>query len=474
MRHSALALFLILAPSLLLAGTIQVPADQPTIQAGIDAASAGDTVLVACGTYYEHDIEMKSGISLLSETGDSECVTIDATSSGRIMSCEDLADLTSVIGITFANGYTEEDGGGVKCHSTDLLIDSCQFIRNWAGYGGGLSCTGYSSLSVITSSFIENASDVGGAILANRSSVWINGCTFSYNSTPGFGGAIHGQSEAAFTIESSLFSFNVATWGGGISLYGSSAPVNVIGCVFERNVAEYGGGVSHHQGYGSTTVTNTTFALNSALQGGAIEWEGLWSDLSLNNCIFAYSIAGEAISCDVLNLEVICCNVYGNAGGDWVGCIDGWIEAPGNISEDPLFCNPNLGEYDLASGSPCLPLNNDCEVLIGALGEGDCSPTGVEDAPSNARVELFTFPNPFNPHLTITFVLPADAQGSLVVHDVSGRQVRVLMEGPFTLGTNEVVWNGQDDHGQNVASGVYFVRLMTGEHQESKKVVLLR
>ena len=51
--------------------TIHVPTDQPTIQAGIDAADPGDTVLIACGTYWAHDLRMRPGIVLRSEAGDS-------------------------------------------------------------------------------------------------------------------------------------------------------------------------------------------------------------------------------------------------------------------------------------------------------------------------------------------------------------------------------------------------------------------
>jgi len=74
----ALVLLAVCLASLATAAVIHVPGDQPTIQAGIDAAHAGDTVLVAGGTYYEHDIQMKSGVHLLSETGQPESVRVNA------------------------------------------------------------------------------------------------------------------------------------------------------------------------------------------------------------------------------------------------------------------------------------------------------------------------------------------------------------------------------------------------------------
>jgi hypothetical protein len=257
--------------------------------------------------------------------------------------------------------------------------------------------------------------------------------------------------------------------GAAIKCESGSSP-KILNCVLWANTASAGGAIFSENS--SPTFENCTISFNVSPNAGAAFLQ--YSDPTFENCILSHSIGGSAVFGYESNPLLTCTDVVWNEGGDWVGCIADQQNLNGNFSNTPAFCDPETGDFRLQPGSPCLPWHNDCGVLVGALGEGDCSPTGAEELPSNATVALSAFPNPFNPHLTITFALPGETQGSLVVHDVSGRLVRMLKDGQFIHGTNEVVWNGRDDHGQDVASGVYFVRLLAEEHQESKKVVLLR
>jgi len=105
----------------------------------------------------------------------------------------------------------------------------------------------------------------------------------------------------------------------------------------------------------------------------------LHSSPTLTNCMIAFSTQGEAIYCrEATSTPALsCCDVYGNVGGDWVGCIADQYGVDGNFSEDPLFCDLTIDDFTLASNSPCLPEGNDCHVLIGAHGEG-CEESPVE------------------------------------------------------------------------------------------------
>lgn len=83
-------------------------------------------------------------------------------------------------------------------------------------------------------------------------------------------------------------------------------------------------------------------------------------------------------------------------------------------------------------------------------------------------------PNPFNPTTMIRFVTPERAHVSLVVYDAAGRRVRTLLDERRDIGTHEVHWDGRDDLGAAQSSGVYFYRLQSGAHVESRKMVLLK
>ena len=83
-------------------------------------------------------------------------------------------------------------------------------------------------------------------------------------------------------------------------------------------------------------------------------------------------------------------------------------------------------------------------------------------------------PNPFNPSTTIGYRLPVEGQAEIVVYDVLGRLVRTLVSGYTQAGDHEVVWDGRDDSGRQVASGVYLYRLQAGDIVETRRMVLLK
>lgn len=109
-------------------------------------------------------------------------------------------------------------------------------------------------------------------------------------------------------------------------------------------------------------------------------------------------------------------------------------------------------------------------------------PTGVEEStplPAPARFELLNnVPNPFNPTTAIEFNLPERNVVNLSIYDISGRVVRTLLSGElvagFYTGSQAIVWNGKDDSGNNVSSGVYFYRLRADGEDQTRKMVLVR
>jgi hypothetical protein len=84
------------------------------------------------------------------------------------------------------------------------------------------------------------------------------------------------------------------------------------------------------------------------------------------------------------------------------------------------------------------------------------------------------YPNPFNPETEISYALPTDCHVKLSIYNIAGRKVKTLIDQRQTAGYKTVYWNGKDDKGKEIATGVYFYRIQAGDFSQSRKMVLLR
>ncbi len=84
------------------------------------------------------------------------------------------------------------------------------------------------------------------------------------------------------------------------------------------------------------------------------------------------------------------------------------------------------------------------------------------------------YPNPFNPTTKISFVIPKNDLVKLDIFNNIGQKVRSLLNQDYSIGIHEVIWDGKNDNGQKVSAGVYYYRLITGDIQQIRKMLLLK
>ncbi len=149
-------------------------------------------------------------------------------------------------------------------------------------------------------------------------------------------------------------------------------------------------------------------------------------------------------------------------------------------------CENQKGEITFIPPSPLSPGAHQVMVRVGNI-DGyikertwsftvtatDVTTEGTSNAPLN--FELYqNHPNPFNAETRISYSLPASAEVSLIIYAIDGTRVRHLLRGMKTKGTHVQIWDGRNDRGEEVSSGMYFYQLQTAELKESKRLVLLK
>jgi len=109
-----------------------------------------------------------------------------------------------------------------------------------------------------------------------------------------------------------------------------------------------------------------------------------------------------------------------------------------------------------------------------AVGDGGTDDDPLPGPPAREGFDLSCYPNPCNPSATIVFSLPDAGRAKLAVFDAQGRLVRTLIDGALAGGSHSVVWNGTNESGGRVGSGVYFYRITANKRSDTKKILLLR
>jgi hypothetical protein len=441
-------------------GVLLVPSEYPTIQAAIDSASDGDMVLVADGIYTgtgNKELTWNGNekhITVMSANGPDSCI-IDLEGSGRAFTFisglgDDAIWITPedvIEGFTISNGSSSSYGGAIYCYygyqnDVSPTISNCVFKNNTAVYGGAITIDGGSS-TITNCVFDSNSADYGGAVYIGSaggdSGPLFQNCTFLDNSADlhwnGQGGAFYLSNistSANCRIWNNNFNGNSAPNGGAI--YFSTSSPDVTENLFTNNSASTNASTLYIYNYYGPTISNCTITNNTGPEAvycygfnGTVEPVFVNTIVRDDSSAFAFDDTSQA------NPTISYCNLEG---GFPITGTDGG----GNIDADPLFCDPDSGDFTLAENSPCVGTGED-GANMGTYGVG-CGPynfTPTEFSltePSNNTAIMIDASNVDNGSITFSWDESSDANDDLLLYLMRAASAEIGNHGLDTNATS--------------------------------------
>ena len=479
MRTSITCLVVLVAALPAYARIINVPADFPTIQAGIDASVNGDTVLVAPGEYHENinpegrnivitgvgspDTTIVQGYIRFDHNEDSTCIFQGFKVIGQgldpridvlpIVFIENSSPkiTANILRSNTSGGY----GGGVGIANSAATIRDNIIERNWGWvWGGGLmTMLNCESVQVCRNIVRYNRTGFYGNFIGQGAGIWCAGGEFKYN-------LIYGNEVRSLGYENSLCGI-----GGGMYV----------------DACEEGDVTS------SVTIVNNTITGNIALRrpwgdGGGIYVCGSPPEgdtIIIENNIVASNNRG-GLYCP--GRAYIAYDLFY---GDSVYEIIAPDTSETNIFGDPLLADTVNDDYHLLPDSPCIdagdpssPLDPDStRADVGALFFDQSVGIDEETSPSGPySFDLHqNYPNPFNPQTTISYTLRSQSVVNLKIYDITGKIMRQLVKGEIQEGGEKrYIWDGSDLNQNQVATAIYFFELNVNGSRQVKSMILLR
>jgi len=420
------------------------------------------------GEFFPVDIRDYLSLSGESETG----VILDAEGFAGVIRISDHSDHSSIRNMTLTGGFAPY-GGGIYCadsnpHLMNLTVQgNAADVYSINNYGGGIYCS-YSNPYIDSVAVIDNSADDGGGIFCSNSSPCIINTVIAGNSAELSGGGLRCVDNSNPTLENVTITGNsVNNYGGGAYFRDSNPSISNV--LIAENSSNGGDGYSRGGGMylwsSSLHLINVTLTDNSAdYCGGGIYCNS--SSPVLENVILWNNYPQEVYLdyLDDLSITISCCDVAGGEAGIENGTVY-WLE--NNIDADPLFCDPENGDYRLQLDSPC---RTDVCGFMGYTGE-TCEGEIVENrtpVPSDFFLAQ-NYPNPFNPSTTIEYSLPAPCSVTFSVYNINGQLVDVIQSGFMQAGQHSAVWTPEE-----LPSGVYIYQLKAGANAVSRKMVYVK
>jgi len=356
-----------------------------TVQRAIRAATAGDTVQVAAGTYRENIDFLGKAITVQSANPDDPAVVagtiLDGNHSGSVVTFNTQEGLDSVLsGFTIRNGSgTDYCGAGVHCHGSSPTVEKNVITGNTAlAHGGGIYCSGGSP--TIRDNRVEGneARWFGGGIALWNSTATVTGNLIRDNAAHWYGGGLLVHGPAAPTVRNNVFSGNTGSEGAGIACLYKCSPLLENNTLTGNTAERYGGAV--FGGWECSPVVRNTIAwANSAPEGPELAfWDSCQPTVSYSD-------------------------VQGGQAPVYLGTDCSLTWGSGNLNLDPLmdasgYCHLKStgGRYDRGAG--LLPESAGAWVLDGVtspcIDAGDpLSAYAAELLPNGDRINMGAWGN---------------------------------------------------------------------------------
>ncbi|MBN1436678.1 MAG: PQQ-binding-like beta-propeller repeat protein [Sedimentisphaerales bacterium] len=397
-----------------------VPYIYPTIQSALEAASEGDVIVVAPGTYYENIHFEGEDVILTSTNPFDPCIVaqtvIDGGRNDSVVTFEGSETLDCVVtGLTITNGDTEYDtgGGGINLGSADAEISYCVISNNRSEMrGGGIRAeNSAATISHCTIEYNRGLDEGGGGIYAIGGSIQVEHCRIVANWTDrARGGGVYFEQTVGASVRYCILEQNGwSEWGHETDYGGAVFLANVTDCVLKHNVisdnrADEGGAISVHDEENPGAPVSTVLIQNCTIVRNFSDWAAVSGWLAESQITIQNSIISENLGDDLWigtpgNVSYCC---IGSAISHEDGEPYDYTIWPGNISANPRLAGGE-GVYALLMNSPCIDAGDPCYVAD--VGETDIDGQGCV---IGGRVDIGAYE--LQPMIEFTGIAPAEGE----------------------------------------------------------------